>query len=138
MIQLYFLSVLFNGLIGFLLVFENPAENGSIENSTKFSLNSGSFRLILGILSAMTGILKLFSPIFNRVYILGDLFPALGGIAAGFILIFEFYRNHSSKIEYEGQLDRIGNVFLRYKKMTGFALIALAVLHFIFPTALFL
>ena len=135
MIQLYLLSVVFNGLIGFLLIFENPVENGSIESSTKFSLSSGSFRLILGILAALTGILKLFSPIFNRVYILGDLLPALAGIAAGFILIFGFYRDHSSRIEQEGKLDRLGDTFLLYKKIAGFVLLAVALLHFLFPRA---
>jgi hypothetical protein len=74
----------------------------------------------------------------EKVYILGDLLPALGGIAAGFILIFSFYRKHSSKVENEGRLDRIGDIFLRYKKMTGIALIVIAALHFLFPAALFL
>ena len=137
MIQLYFLSILFNGLVGFLLVVGDEKENSSIENGMKFSLFSGGFRLILGILAAITGILKFFSPIGN-VYILGDLLPALGGIVAGFILIFSFYRDNSTKIENEGQLDRLGDSFLRYRKATGIALLAVSALHFIFAPALFL
>ena len=138
MIQLYLLSVVFNGLIGFLLVFGDAEEDGSIEGSMKFSLSSGSLRLIIGILATITGALKLFSPVQNTVYILGDLLPALACIAAGFILIFGFYRDHSSKIDKEGHLDRIGDVFLRYKKSVGTALMVIAALHFLFPTALFL
>jgi uncharacterized membrane protein HdeD (DUF308 family) len=140
MIQLYLLSILFNGLIGFLLVFDDRRENGSIDSSMKFSTSSGGFRLILGILAAITGIIKLFSPIADKatVYILGDLLPALAGIAAGFIMVFGFYREFSTKIEDEGQLDRVGDTFLRYKKFTGVALMVIAVLHFLFPTALFL
>ena len=121
-----------------MFLFGDRIENGSIESSMKFSLSSNGFRLILGIVSAIIGVLKLFSPVMNRVYILGDLLPALAGIAAGFILIFGFYREHSASIESEGQLDRIGDTFLRYKKAAGIALLLVAALHFFFPTALFL
>ena len=138
MIQLYFLSILFNGLIGFLLVFTDSFRGESIENSMKFSFNSGGFRLILGICAAIIGFLKLLMPVEKQVPILGDLIPALAGILAGFIIIFGFYREHSSRIEREGQLDRLGDTFLRYRKAAGIALLAVAALHFLFPTALFL
>ena len=138
MVQLYFLSILLNGLIGFLLIFGEEKENNSIESSMKFSFTSGGFPLILGIGAAITGILKLFSPVMNRVYILGDLLPAVAGVAAGFILIFSFYRENSANADQEGQLDRIGDNFLKHKKPIGIALVAVAALHFLFPTALFL
>ena len=143
MVQLYFLSILFNGLIGFLLVFTEARDTESIESSMKFSFSSGGFRLTLGILAALTGIIKLFAPLntmVNQIPILGDLLPALAGIVAGFITIFSFYRENSSKIDndQDGQLDRIGDIFLHYKKAAGFALLAVAALHFLFPTALFL
>ena len=137
MIQLYLLSVVFNGLIGYLLVFGTNSEDGSIEKSIKISLSPDGFRLALGILAAISGILKLFSPI-NNFYILGDLLPAIAGIAAGFILIFGFYRDNSTKLEHDGQIDIIGDAFLRYKKIAGIALMVIAALHFLFPTALFL
>ena len=138
MIQLYLLSVLLNGFIGFLLVFADAGKSDSIESSMKFSIASGSFRLILGILAAIIGILKLLSPVGGQIPILGDLVPALTNIAAGFIIIFGFYREQSSRIDSEGQLDRIGDTFLRYKKAAGIAMLAVAALHFLFPTALFL
>jgi hypothetical protein len=138
MIQLYLLSIVLNGLIGFLLVFTEVRDSDSIENSMKFSLSSGGFRLTVGILAALTGILKLLSPVEKQIPILGDLLPALAGIVAGFIIIFSFYRENSSKIDNEGQLDRIGDAFLHYKKAAGFALLVVAALHFLFPTALFL
>jgi len=138
MIQLYFLSILFNGFIGYLLVIGDSFSGDSIESSMKFSLTSSGFRLVLGILAAITGFLKLLMPVEKQVPILGDLIPALAGIAAGFIIIFGFYREHSSRIDYEGQLDRIGDTFLRYRKMAGIILIIVSALHFLFPTALFL
>jgi hypothetical protein len=139
--QLYFLSILLNGLTGFLLIIGNVEENSTIEKSMKFSLTGGGFRLMLGIAAAITGLLKLFSPFGipnGGVFFLGDLFPALAGIVAGFTMIFGFYREHSVKIDDEGKLDKIGDVFLRYKKAAGFVLLAIALLHFLFPRAVFL
>ena len=105
----------------------------------KFSPANSTFRLVLGFLTGATGILKLLSPS-ERPLILGDLIPALAGIAAAFILIFGFYREHASSggLENEGRLDRIGDTFLRYKKIAGVGLLAVALLHFLFPAVLFL
>ena len=141
MLQLYFLSVVLNGIIGFLFAFTDTGENDSVEKSMKFSFFSGGFRLILGILSAVTGFLKLLLPVkgsssVTGIPVLGDLIPALAGVAAGFMLLFGFYREHSARFENENDLDRIGNTFLRNKKIAGFTLIAVALLHFLFPAAL--
>ena len=137
MIQLYFLSIIFNGLTGFLLVMGDTGNNDTIEKNMKFSFTGGGFRLILGILAAITGLLKLLLPM-GKMPILGDLIPAAAGLIGGFILIFGFYREHSARAENEGDFDRIGQAFLRYKKIAGIALLVIAALHFLFPAALFL
>jgi hypothetical protein len=138
MIQFYLLSIVLNGLIGFLLVFGDAIEGNSTASGFELFLSSRGLRLFLGILAAITGILKLLSPVMNGMPILGDILPALAGLAAGFILIFGFYRENSVKNDTEGTLDRIGDTFLHYKKAVGVILLAVAVLHFLFPTALFL
>jgi hypothetical protein len=140
MIQLYFLSILFNGVSGYLLFTGDSGEDASIETSLQFSIYNQTFQFILGILCALTGILKLLSPSMDNIPILGDLVPAFAGIAAGFILVFGFYRQHTSDrtVEAEGKLDRVGETFLRYKKGAGILLMAIAALHFLFPQALFL
>jgi len=139
MIQLYLLSIVLNGLSGFILLFGEAIEGDSTANSSKFSISSWGFRLILGILTGITGILKLLSPVMNKMPILGDMLPGLAGIGAGFILIFGFYRENSTRNEEaEGRLDRIGDTFLHYKKVAGITLLIVAALHFMFPTALFL
>ncbi|MDR2476240.1 MAG: hypothetical protein LBD18_00435 [Treponema sp.] len=140
MIQLYFLSILLNGVTGYILITGDGGDTGSIENSLHYSLRNSTFRLVLGILTAATGILKLLSPVLDNIPLLGDLLPALAGIAAGFILVFGYYREHSSLSAEEagGKLDRIGDAFLHYKKAAGIALLAAALLHFLFPQALFL
>jgi hypothetical protein len=139
MIQLYLLSIILNGLIGFLLVLGDTLEGASPEKGFKMFLSSWGFRLVLGILAAITGVLKFLSPINNTTPILGDMLPALAGLAAGFTLIFGFYRENSAKSgAADGKLDRVGDTFLQNRKVVGISLLVIAVLHFLFPTALFL
>jgi len=133
MLQLYFLSILCNGLAGFLFVYGDALDDGS-----KSSPFGGGFRLVVGILSGVTGLLKLLAPV--QVVVLGDLLPATAGIVAGFMLVysFAFRRGPDSEAGGEGRMERIGDALLKYKKPIGFACIAVAVLHFLFPEALFL
>jgi len=141
MIQLYLLSIILNGLIGFLLILGDAIEGASPEKGIKGFLSSWGFRLVLGILAAIIGVLKFLLPMSEKtsIPILGDFFPALAGIAAGFILIFGFYRENSTRTEdTDGKLDSIGDTFLHYKKVIGIALLVIAALHFLFPAALFL
>lgn len=137
MVQLYFLSIVFSGLAGFLFIFENMGKDDSAEGSIKPSYMSNGFRLIVGILAAIVGILKLLSPM-KGIPILGDLLPAAAGIVAGFMLIFEFYRDHSSDAGSYEKIDHFGDFFLHNKKAAGFAVLVVALLHFLFPQALFL
>jgi len=139
MVQFYLLSIVINGLIGFLLIFGDVIENDSTATGFKSFLSSRGFRLVLGILAAITGILKFLSPIMNKMPILGDFLPAVGGLTAGFILIFGFYRENSTESgANEGTLDRIGDTLLHYRKAVGIALLVISALHFLLPTALFL
>jgi len=136
MIQLYFLSILCNSLSGYILFAGN--ENEAEENSVSF-LNNPTFHLVLGILSAVTGILKLLSPSIGGILILGDLIPAAAGIMAGFMLIFGIYRKDTSmSIESTGTLDILGANLLRFRKPIGLGLFAVSLIHFLFPQALFL
>jgi len=141
MLQLYVLSILCNGLCGYVLFAGNEGETGE---KTQFSVNNPTFHLVLGILSAVTGLLKLLSPSVSEagkagVIIFGDLIPAAAGIVAGIILIFGLYRrDNASSAETTGSLDRLGKNLLRFRKLLGLVLFAAALVHFLFPAALFL
>ena len=137
MIQLYFLSIVFNGLAGFLFIFGDAEGDDSAERGKKFAFIGSGFRLIIGILAAITGILKLLYPMMG-IPVLGDLLPALAGLTAGFMLIFSFYRERSANVDSEEKINRFGEVVLHYKRVIGIALLAVALLHFLFPPALFL
>jgi hypothetical protein len=141
MIQLYFLSILCNGLSGYILFAGNEGEESddSINKSIRFSLNTPTFHLVLGILCAVTGVLKLLSPTMDGILLLGDLLPSADGIIAGILLIFGIYRQDiSAAPENPGALDRFGISLLRFRRAIGLGLIIVAFLHFLFPQALFL
>jgi hypothetical protein len=136
MIQLYFLSILCNGLCGFIFLSGNDNNAESIDKSMRFSIKNPTFHLVLGILTTITGILKLLSPAMDTLPILGDLVPSISGIGSGLLMIFGIYRR--DVVENSGTLDRMCEMFLRYRKQIGTGLLAVAILHFLFPTAFFL
>jgi len=136
MIQLYFLSILCNGLSGFLLFSGN--EGGSAEK-IRFSVDDPTFHLVLGIMSAVVGVLKLLSPSMDGILLLGDLVPSAAGIVAGFLLIFGIYRQDTFiASSSEGSLDQLASNLLRFRKPVGLILFGIALVHFLFPQALFL
>jgi hypothetical protein len=136
MIQFYFLSILFNAAGGFVL-FTNSGEGGTaaIEAEIHFSLQNETFRLILGILTALTGLLKLLSPVQGDIPVIGDLVPAAAGLVTGFILLFDYYQGRSFFEEGDSRMKAIITV---NRKWIGFASMVVAGLHFIFPHALLL
>jgi len=143
MIQLYFLSILCNGITGYLLLSQKEGEIDKVQ----LPINTPTFYLILGILSSVTGILKLLSPLPSSinaargVLIFGDFIPAAAGIAAGIVLLFGLYRKdgiENSGDETLAGLDRIGKILLTLRKPLGLALLGAALVHFVFGEILFL
>jgi len=136
MVQLYFLSILCNALSGYVLFTGN--DNKTSEKPPSFADNP-TFNLVLGILSAVTGVLKLLSPTVDKIPILGDLVPAISGVAAGLVLIFGIYRQSTpSASPSTNSLDSLAGTILAFRKPFGLGLLAVALLHFLFPEALFL
>jgi hypothetical protein len=143
MIQLYFLSILFSGLTGYILVSSGDDAlpfSGDTEDDVRFPLHNDTFRLVLGLLTSITGLLMLFLPISKDIsvavpgtFIVGDLVPAVVSIAAGFSLIWGFYRDKATLKG--GRLEKMGETLLKYKRWLGFIVIAVTALHFIFPQA---
>jgi len=143
MIQLYFLSILCNALAGYVLF----AGNDNDFDNSFFPIKNPVFYLVLGIISIVTGVLKLLSPTLDGILILGDLVPASAGVISGLILIFGIY-SQTSKMnkqdlqsldsDKQGQLERIGTNLLTFRKPIGIGLLVCALIHFLFPKALFL
>jgi hypothetical protein len=129
--QIYFFSILCNALSGFVLLTDGLEDDG---DGGGFFKNQ-TFRLCLGAITALTGLLKLLSVMPGNYPIVGDIVPALGGLTAGAALLYEFYKAHATT----GGLDAGLSLFFNtHKKAVGIAVIVSALLHFFFPTALFL
>ena len=135
MLQFYFLSIVLNALAGYLLI--TADEDGVLEFKSGFSLKDETFRLIVGILSILIGLLKILSVVKGDMPVIGDLLPALTGFLSGFILIVEYYRSRSS-LDISEQSEKIDRLLLKNKKIIGVAALIAAALHFLFPTVLLL
>jgi uncharacterized membrane-anchored protein len=140
MIQFYFLSILFNAVSGYVLGIEQKEDSslaaGSLETGLRFSFRNDTFRLILGVLTMITGLLKLLSASQGDVPVVGDLVPAVVGFGAGFTLLFEYY-DKKSTLNSE-KTEKLGRFLDHNKKWIGFIALASAALHFLFPSVLFL
>jgi len=137
--QLWFLSVLLNVLAGLVLIFSVSNPETSTEAADGFAsapafFENKTFRLVLGILSVLAGVIKL-GITQSHVPFLGDLLPALAGIAAGAALLVEYY-SHSTSLSIELP-DFLRLICIDEKKYLGIVCIVVAVLHFVFPKILF-
>jgi hypothetical protein len=137
MIQFYFLSIFFNAIAGYMLITEEDRVEKSISDRFQLSFDNDTLRMILGVLSMVTGLLKLLSSVQGDVPVIGDFIPAVAGFAAGFILVFEYYREHSLTAD-TGKYERAEGFLMKNKRWIGFAVLAAAVLHFLFPQVLLL
>ncbi|MCL2832343.1 MAG: hypothetical protein FWD78_04160 [Treponema sp.] len=137
MIQIYFLSIALNLLTGYILVFGNEDYNPE-ETVPGFSLRNEKFRLILGIATMAVGLLKILSVTDGDVRVVGDLLPAAAGLVSGFILLYEYFKNHTTiKWDNEGKTS-VQLILMQNRKIIGIAAIVIAILHFLFPRVLFL
>jgi hypothetical protein len=134
MLQIYFLSILCNGLAGLVLLTDNDEELHDGPASFGDFFRQGLPLLFLGIACVLIGILKFLAPAPGNVPVVGDLLPALAGLIAGFMLIYDFYLTTDSAGAPTAFMSRLFN----FKKYIGIFALAVAALHFIFPSALLL
>jgi hypothetical protein len=131
MLQLYLLSILLNAVSGFALLWGYSGEENALERELHFSFQNGTFRLVLGVLTLVTGLLKLLSPV-RGIPVLGDLVPALAGLGSGFLLLLAS-RQGRAGFDNDGQSLKITGTVARNRKWVGFAALGAAAIHFIFP-----
>lgn len=153
MLQFYFLSIMLNLVTGLILfcekepvrdsfldedfdLFDKSPENTGSTNPIIGFLESKNFKLVLGVLSVLVGLMKLLSVVQNDVPVIGDLFPAVAGLVGGFCILLQFYMETNS-IDYvpNGLLQTI---FVEKRRTIGICCLVVATLHFIFPKVLFL
>jgi hypothetical protein len=133
--QLWFLSVLLNVFSGLVLIFFAETEESSGGDAVPVFFQNKTFRLVLGILTALVGFVKIFAVI-ARPPVFGDFLPALAGIAGGGALLVDYYLNSTSAgFELPAIVKKI---CIDERKYVGIVCVAVSVLHFIFPHVIFL
>ena len=138
MIQFYFLSILTNLLGGLVLSIDFLEQKFPTLAKLKDTITNYSFQFILGILTMVFGFLKLLSVTKGDIPVVGDLLPALSGLAIGFTLIISYYKSKSTEAESSNAVETLDKVFIRNKTIIGIAGIVVAIIHFIMPKVLFL
>ena len=153
MLQFYFLSILLNLVTGLVLFCEKDqvkddflggdftfAEDKEAEvgasNPILGFMESKNFKLVLGVLGVLVGLLKLLSVVQNDVPVIGDLFPAVAGLMGGFCVLLQFYMETNS-IDYAPN-GLLQSIFVENHRTIGICCLVVATLHFVFPKVLFL
>lgn len=114
---------------------EKKAEGG-IVSAIASAGSDQTFKLVVGILSGLTGIMKFLSPIQFDVAVIGDFVPAVASVAASACILVNWYESTSSVALVLPSF--VKRIFGDGKKYLGVFCIIAAVLHFIFPRVLFL
>ena len=147
MLQFYFLSILFNLVTGLVLFcekdkvqddfgFSSEPEETSSGNPILDLMESRNFKLVLGVLSVLVGLMKLLSVVQDGVPVVGDLLPAVAGLVGGFCVLLQFYMETNS-IDYAPN-GLIQKLFVDSRRTIGICCLVVATLHFVFPRAIFL
>ena len=139
MLQFYFLSIVLNAFAGFTLVSKDDDDILGL----KLSFKSDNFKLWLGIVTAVVGVLKILSSVEGDVPVVGDLLPALAGILAGLALVVEHCQQASGDYtsftaEEDPEALKKFSLLTANKKIIGIAALIAAALHFLFPKVLLL
>ena len=127
MLQLFFLSISLNALAGVSLL--AGLSEDRMAQIREF-LHKAAFRFGLGVATAAVGFLKFIvrSPLDEAVF-LGDLLPAVAGLAAGTALLADVYMTRREGTETAIRLQKV----LKYARIpVGAISIGASVLHFAF------
>ncbi len=165
MIQFYFLSVFFNLIGGYALVAGRDERKRGAIDGVRETLRDPTARLVVGILTTVTGAFKLLTVVRGDIPVVGDFLPAVAGLAVGATLLLEVYRSPvGEKLfgELEGDAETASQAvdtgdgsaardaprraaksrverFLRDNDAAvGLAGMIAGLIHFLFPTVLFL
>ncbi|MDY3938833.1 MAG: hypothetical protein SOZ27_00940 [Spirochaetia bacterium] len=152
----YFLSVASLLMAGLILSSELLGKKISFFfDFTKFTKTYPLFLLILGIAVLLIGAFKFAISVGNAgigIPVVGDFFPAIGGLIGGILLILYYAANKNGEdaaetVEVIGEetdenniksrLNKIKNLAMTYRGIIGLVLIAVAVIHLFVPQILF-
>ncbi|MBL8968267.1 MAG: hypothetical protein JNG85_14770 [Spirochaetaceae bacterium] len=95
MIQFYFLSILLNVVGGYALAIDATHRSSPAVDGLRAFLRDPTVRLVIGILTIVTGAFKLLAVVRGDIPVVGDFVPAVAGLAVGATILLELYREPS-------------------------------------------
>ena len=129
--HLYFLSIVVNMLISFILMADDFGEKLSFLKKIADFFKGLGTKFIVACSALLISLLKLIFPAgTDQIPFIGDFFPMVAGFSLGAILLLDAVK---AKSEIENKsLQKIEKVVLKNKGLVGFICLIIAVLHFIF------
>ena len=135
MFQLYLLTVLTNILAGLALAGSFLTERFErFADYTDFMSNT-IYRVILGVVTLLVGLINLFNTYPGDIPVLGDLFPSLSGIVAGTLLIVAFVnkRRVDNANKASDLAEKLEKISAPYLAVVGIASVIIGVLNALVP-----
>ncbi len=131
MFQLYLLTVLTNVLAGMALAGGFLSERFERFSEYTNFMENRIYRLVLGGLSILIGIINLFSTYDGNAAVIGNLLPSLAGIATGVLLIAEFFSAGESDEPNKATeiAGKVGTFSGPYLTIVGVASVVIGILH---------
>ena len=137
MVQFYLLAVCLNIAGGLILSAEFFSEKIPFAATLKEAVEEKqAWRVIFVVLLLFTGVFKILSVTRGDVPVVGDLLPALSLFLIGISLLSAFIAD-KSEIE-DTFVHKINSVLAPNSHIAGVSAIVIGILHFLFPSVLFL
>jgi hypothetical protein len=136
MVQFYLLNVIMNIVAGYALLSFEAGPKGTKFDGIREYLKDSTVRLVIGILCSTVGFFKLLTVMRGDIPVIGDFFPSLAGMAAGFTMLLEFYRSNSNVTT--TTIEKLDAIFISNRRIVGIVAIASGLVHFLFANVLFL
>ena len=134
MMQFYLLSIFANVLAGLTLMSDYFAERFKAFLPFRDLFAQKNVKTGIGISAFVVGFIKILLPV--QTVVVGDLLPALAGMAMGASLIVGLLRERT-KVSAE-TVDNLEKTVVTYQVPLGIAGLVVSALHFLLPRALFL
>lgn len=132
MVQIYFLLVLFNIIMGFILI--KDFLNSKLDNFSNIHhiLSVEIFQVTVGCIGTIVGLLALFLRFTGNMIIIGDLVPSIIAMICGFTLFIEYIANEEENDS--AAIKFFKTTFLQNRVLLGFISLTSGILHFIAPS----
>ncbi len=152
MIQFYVLALVFMLYGAAVLLADEYGEKVNILLRIKETYSiSQTFSIVLIVLTAVVGILKLISPISPGPVVIGDFLPAINLISLAVFFAFDLAKKQKKPDGDQGNssdsedvfadsnpISKVQTFYYKNKKILGFTTLGIALFHFLFPGAVLL